>query len=617
MSDNPPILTEPSGVREAQRFQRLARWIPLLLIAAVVLTYCRTIGNEFTLWDDQGTIVENHNLAPPTVHGLLEHWRGPHMDLYVPATYTLWWVIAKASWRASETGGWLDPRWFHIASIASHALTTLVVFAVLKRFVQKDWPAAAGAMLFALHPVQVETVAWISGAKDLLAGLLVLTAVWQYVLFASSSRRRGVHYTIATLALALALLAKPIAVVTPVLVVLVDRLILRRQWRQVARSAGPWFVLVVPCLVWTKLCQPSSHVPAPALWQRPLIAADAIAFYVFKLAAPINLAPDYGRRPIDVLAKGWVYWTWLVPATIALAMWWRNDPLKRAARFSGWNDPRQRSTPVVLTAALFATFALLPLLGLVPFDFQVYSTTADHYLYIPMAGVALAAAWAVSRIRWRGALPMCASCLTLLAFLSAGQTAVWHDTQSLFEHTLAVNPDSYAAYSNLATLALRQAREQEVQAQTARLVFDTSTEATCRAEVKRLNEKYLAYAQQAYRVRPQSIQTRRRMGDALMRLDRPLEALRYLREAVAAWEKLPEQQKHKYATTHHLLAIALQRTGRLDEAAACCQRTLAFLPDYGPAQSSLAEIRASQARARPVQPGDLKTAAGEFDLPRP
>src|SRR5690242_9516321 len=111
MSDNAPNIPTVTS-------QRPARWIPLLLIAAVVLTYCGTIGNQFTLWDDYGTIVENPRLAPPTVAGLIDHWRTPHMDLYVPATYTLWWVVAKLSWRPTDAGGFLDPRLFHVANIA-------------------------------------------------------------------------------------------------------------------------------------------------------------------------------------------------------------------------------------------------------------------------------------------------------------------------------------------------------------------------------------------------------------------------------------------------------------------------------------------------------------------
>lgn len=601
---------------------RVARWIPLILVAAAIVAHAPGVGGAFTLWDDHNTIVENPSFAPPTLAGLARHWREPHMDLYVPITYTAWWVIAKLAWRGGVApDGYLDARPFHAANLTLHVLATLVAYALLRRLLQRPgtpadtpqrcWAAAAGALLFAAHPVQVESVGWISGLKDVLGGLLVLTAVWQYVLFADpqpdpapGGRRGRGHYVLGMLALGAALLTKPIAVVAPALVVVLDLLILNRPWRQVARSAWPWFVLIVPCLVWTKLCQPAAHVTAPALWQRPLVAGDALAFYLFKLVAPLNLAPDYSRSPMTVLAGGWAYWTWLMPAAVAVALWrWRRE-----------------ARPAV-AAALFAVAALSPLLGLVPFDFQVYSTVADHYLYLPMFGVALGAAWGLSRLdsshrraRRLSAGPLaCALGLVVLVPLSARQARVWRDTVTLFEHTIAVNPDSYAGYSNLASQAYRQARDAEIDADTAQLVFDVTGRDRHLAEAQRLDAQYLGYAEQCYRIWPSSIQAQRRMGDALLRAGRAGEAVPYLRQAMATWEAANGDRRHKYATTPHLLGSALLRTGDAAEAAACFERTLAVLPDHGPSLEGLATARrllSSSATTPPSTADDTKTAAG-------
>ncbi len=562
----------------------LARWIPFILIVATVLVFSGMLSNQFTLWDDEQTIAANPNFNPPTVEGLAAHWRKPHMDLYVPAAYTLWWTVAKVAWRADDTGGHLDPRPFHAASLALHVMSVLVVFALLRRLLRKDWPAAAGALLFALHPVQVETVAWTSGAKDLLAGLLVLVALWQYaVAFDPNNRckRPTMHYLLATLAFAIALLAKPVAVVAPLLVIVIDRCLLRRDWRSIARGVAPWIALTIPCLIWTKLAQPASYLPPIPLWQRPLIATDALAFYLYKLVWPASLALDYGRRPVTIFSTGAAHWTWLAPAVLVAILWWR----------------RRGNAPLLIGVAI-ALLALLPVLGLTSFDFQTYSTTTDHYLYLPMFGAALVAAWLVSRVQrpFLATAPMSAALLAC-AILSAQQTHVWRDSRTLFAHTIAVNPDSYAGYSNLATLAYREAQQETLAAQTAHMVFDESGTAKHRAEVARLNHEYFAMATEAYRVRPDSIRTRRRMGDALLRLNRPADALPYLRDAVAAWERLTDdRQKLEYATTPHLLATALLRLGRPTEAMEYCQRTLAYVPDDRATQHTLAEARAMMAR---------------------
>src|SRR5207247_1294601 len=122
------------------------------------------------------------------------------------------------------------------------------------------------------------------------------------------------------LALALGMLAKPTAVVTPIIALLLDIGIIRCPIRDVMRCVWPMFLLAVPCVIWTRTAQPESlgaHVP---LWLRPLIAADAMAFYLWKLVYPAALGVDYGRNPTAVLASAAVLATWLVPAAIAAAL---------------------------------------------------------------------------------------------------------------------------------------------------------------------------------------------------------------------------------------------------------------------------------------------------------
>src|SRR5205814_2325811 len=164
--------------------------------------------------------------------------------------------VVKSDWRSHERAQRVECR--------SH-----------ERAQRVEWAACAGALIFALHPLQTEAVAWASGMKDLLAGMFVLVALWQYVAFAQSDERRRsrwLNYVAAMLALALGMLAKPTAVVTPIIALLLDIGIIRRPIRDVMRCVWPMFLLAVPCVIWTRTAQPASlgaHVP---LWLRPLIA---------------------------------------------------------------------------------------------------------------------------------------------------------------------------------------------------------------------------------------------------------------------------------------------------------------------------------------------------------
>src|SRR4051812_38443706 len=226
---------------------------------------------EFTTWDDYYTVQHNPRFDPPTLEKVARFWppvlsaktaaarngenltgrafganervRVNHVfGLYMPVTYTVWGVLAAVAQTRDESGALvLNPWVFHSANVALHAASALVAFALLRRLVGRDWPAAAGALLFGLHPVQVEPVGWVSGMKDVLCGLLSLVALWQYVEFAICDRRFAIgeegvafipfdrqsqianrksqifHYLVASLGFLLALLSKPSAVTVPLL----------------------------------------------------------------------------------------------------------------------------------------------------------------------------------------------------------------------------------------------------------------------------------------------------------------------------------------------------------------------------------------------------------------
>jgi len=280
-----------------------------LVFVLTFVTFARLISCDFTWWDDQETISENPKLNPPTWNAVRYYWTnaGEHetMALYVPMTYTVWSGLAVLAHRdhPDDQGLMLNAWVFHAANVLIHACTAVIVFQLLLRLLGNDIAAALGALLFALHPVQVESVGWISGTKDLLCGLLSASALLMYVRSVQlktddphqrwPSRRR---YLLGLLFFILAMLSKPTAVMVPLMAAVIGIFLLDRPLKQTIISLIPWFVVMIPCLIWTQKFQPAPWASPLPVWARPAVAADAIAFYFYMLVYPIHLCIDYGPQ---------------------------------------------------------------------------------------------------------------------------------------------------------------------------------------------------------------------------------------------------------------------------------------------------------------------------------
>ena len=227
-----------------------------------------------------------------------------------------------------ETGAHLNPWIFHGGNLVVHGISVFLVYAILKRIIGRPWPAAAGAALFAIHPVQVETVGWLAGMKDLLAGCMGLFAIWQYLQFAQSpeqplngppqSVKGPSHYAAAMMAFMLAMLAKPSAVVVPLVLGALDLWLIQRSLRTVARSLAPWLLLALPIVLIGHRVQPAPGVDVPWV-MRPFIASDALAFYLYNLIFTNWLGIVYDRAPTLVLAHHWHALTWPAPLIALIA----------------------------------------------------------------------------------------------------------------------------------------------------------------------------------------------------------------------------------------------------------------------------------------------------------
>jgi tetratricopeptide (TPR) repeat protein len=426
-------------------------WIvPIILIIAAVAAFFPVLGHDFTTWDDYSNVARNPRLNPATVDGVLYFWSHPHMAIYIPLTYTVWGGLATIAHvdMPDEFGITLNPSIFHGANLLIHIVAALFAYQLLKTLVGRRGPAAVGSLLFLLHPVQVEPVAWVAGLKDVLCGMLSLLALWQYVVFAKASESESpptasrLAYVAATAAFILALLAKPSATTVPLCAAMIDRFLVGRSWKRIGIALLPWLILAAGCAVVAKTAQPVELPPdGGRLWARPLLAGAAIAFYLFKLIYPRWLAVQYHYSPMVLMAGKWIWFGWIIPATIATAVWLG----------------RKRRPWLVAAGGIFVA-ATLPVLGLVPFQFERLSLVADHYLYVAMLGPAIVVAYWLSVAkgpRRKIGFALSAIVLVMLGIRTHLQTRYWRDTVTLFDHELAVNPFSEAGFNSLAAYDMK------------------------------------------------------------------------------------------------------------------------------------------------------------------
>ncbi|MGO8672374.1 MAG: tetratricopeptide repeat protein [Capsulimonadaceae bacterium] len=436
----------------------------LLLVVITVLAFGRCACMDFTEWDDQFHVFRNPHFTHLTLSQVRYFWVHPYDQLYVPLSYTLYALLARIG-RLSQpdasitsTDALFNPHVFHIANIILHAANSLLVYGILSRLVDivrsqaggrsgsPAWPAFIGTLIFALHPLQVESVAWVSEMRGLLSGFFCLasTALYLRAVLAPAVGKvdstvpagvfRAGSYWLALFMFVLALLSKPSAVTLPLALFALDRWIVGRPARACASALAPWLPVVVPFVMVTHFAQPVSGTYVSPLWTRPFVAGDALAFYLLKFVAPWHLAMDYGRIPALVAHRWWGYVTWLVPAALGCA-------IGIAARARPW----------LAGAATWSVALLLPVLGLEPFIFQRYSTVADRYVYLALAGPGLAAAVWISELngtRRRAAYGCFVAALAALTAVTVAQEAHWTDALTLFSYASRMCPDSYEMRNN-------------------------------------------------------------------------------------------------------------------------------------------------------------------------
>ena len=406
----------------------------LILIVCFAI-YGASLGFTFLSWDDDVNIFRNVWME---TEGLSAFWLHSYYGLYIPVTFTVWKILAL--------GQIMPLSWAcHLFNIVFHCINSFLVFQILQiildrhgvQKVEKMRPALAGALIFAVHPLQVETVAWASGMRDLLGATFSLIAV--YIFLRNSSLKSNL---LATGLFFFGMLSKPSIISVPAGILVGSFFLCREQIKKQFKRLIPWFVVSLPLIYVTKMAQGYAQAPDTPLWQRPLVAIDALGFYLVKLVLPFNLGPDYGRKPQWVLENQTYFLTGLIVFVLVIFLLTRKN-----------KDSR------ILNGGFFSSAALLlPVLGLIPFAFQHTSTVADHYMYLPMFGVSLFIAQIVSSFadlnpknrgqNWGGGL-----IIGGLAITSISTSLHWKDDRAFFAHMLKINPTGVGALNAMSNFA--------------------------------------------------------------------------------------------------------------------------------------------------------------------
>jgi tetratricopeptide (TPR) repeat protein len=552
-----------------------------------LITYERVRHAGF-IWDDEMHVTQNPAIVGPL--GLSDIWTSSAAR-YFPLTLTTFW-IEHALWG-------LNPLPYHAVNVFMHGACAVLLWRVLGSLrVRGAW---LGAAIWALHPVQAETVAWITELKNTQSCLFYLLAVlffarWLAAEGGEATGSRPWNYALVLVSAAMAMASKSSAVVLPVVLCACAWWATGRlRWRHLLALSPVLLMSIASSAlsVWTQHLE-GANDPAwsRALPERIAVAGDVVWFYIGKLLWPSPLIFIYPRWRVD-----WTYASSYLPLAAAcavfLVLWWnRNGRLR----------------PVFFCFAYYLV-ALLPVMGLVDQYFWRYSFVGDHFQYLAsigplaLAGAAIATALGLP---WKGrpvlAPVACGALLSTLAVLTARECPKYHDPETLWQSTVAENPGAWMAHNNLGAELMHSGQVDEAAKQ-----FRTSLElqpnnpaahgnlADALLRLGRTNEG-LAHYGQALELDPLNISTQTDYGSALLQLGRIGEAIPHIQKALEA--------NPSFAKARAALGTAYLQEGRIDEAVTQFNEALAVDPENC---ATLADLGIALA-----QKGRLKQAVAQF-----
>lgn len=553
--------------------RRRALWISIALIVLNVLVYASVWRHDFVSFDDPQYVTEN-----------------------VHVTAGLTWAGVRWALTTGEAGNWHPLTWIshmldvqlfgvhagphHVTNLILHVANSLLLFGVLWRMTGALGRSAFVGALFAVHPIHVESVAWISERKDVLSTFFWFLGLWAYVGYVRSGK--WTRYVLVLLCLALGLMAKPMLVTFPFALLLLDYWPLRRpiSGRLVAEKI-PLFALVAASSVITFLAQSRggavSALAALPLTSRVANAVVAYVGYIQKMLWPARLAVLYPySRDFG--------WRLALAAFVLIAVTALAAIASRRYRY-------------VLVGWLWYLGTLVPVIGLVQVGIQ---SMADRYTYVPSVGLFVIVAWGVPDLlralpHKRVAILAAATAVIVACTITAlTQVQYWRDSLTLWEHAASVSPGDAHVETALGSVLSEKGKVAEAVALFADALQREPqfAEAHNKLGVALADQGRLADAIPHYEA---ALQSKPSLAEAHYNLGNALAAQRKLDAAIAQYHEALRLRPDD-AATHNGLGSALDDAGRLDDAIAEYQQAIRLNPKFADAHNNLGAARAKQGR---------------------
>jgi tetratricopeptide (TPR) repeat protein len=540
----------------APRSSRLDQAIYAGLVLAILIVYAQVGNFEFTTYDDGLYVEDPHVQAGLTIGSIGWAFTAVVANNWIPVTLVSHVIDGQLFHMHSGM--------HHLMNVVFHALATLLLFACLRRATGSRWPSAAVALLFALHPLHISSVAWVAERKDVLSALFFFLAIYAYQLYVERPSPRG--YLLVAGAFSLGLMAKPMLVTFPFVLLLLDFWPLQRfQWPRSVWEKVPLLALFAIASGITFSVQKSTgavlDVPFAVRLQNALISYVA---YIGQMFWPAGLAVIYPyRQSIPAWQSAAALALLLAVSGLALSMW------KTRRYFAmGW---------------FWYLGMLVPVIGLVQVGLQSH---ADRYTYLPMVGLFVILAWGAAEIleKWPGTKQgvLVTGAIAGAAWVAVTWTQIgyWQNSETLFQHAIDVTGDNWAAQYNLGHYLMDVAgrvSDAVPHFQEAVRLNPTYAEAHNNLGAGLMNtarnSEAITQFEAALRIKPDFADAQFNLGLALSKVPgRAAEAIQHYREAIRL---NPEHDE-----AHGNLAVLLVSSGHNEEAVAHLETALRLHPDY-------------------------------------